>query len=361
MGDRSSLTSPFNSSQWRDRARTSARIAFLVGRAAASVFVLLLLESAMAQQRNEPRSPISLQAKIPLGRIAGRIDHMAIDLVRRRLFVAELGNDTVSVIDLDKKKVAHRIANLSEPQGIAYVPPTDTLFVANGSDGSMRVFRGSDYAQIARIRLGQDADNVRFHSRTGNVLVGLGNGAIAAINPKTNKKVGEARLPAHPESFQIDNRSGRIFVNLPNASAIGVLGDDLRLQQTWKVRYAANFAMTLDPDDHRIVVAFRRPTRLVAYDEETGRTVAEAETCGDVDDLFYDRRRKDLYVVCGSGALDVLHAGTDRFTKIVRIQTVAGARTGLFAPEFDSLFLGVRAHLGEPPALWVYRLNRPRK
>jgi YVTN family beta-propeller protein len=246
---------------------------------------------------------------------------MAIDVARRRLFVAELANDTVSVIDLENKKVMHRIAHLSEPQGIAYVPPADTLFVANGGDGSMRVFRGSDYAQVARIRLGQDADNVRFHSRTGNVHVGFGNGAIAAVNPKTNKKVGEARLPAHPESFQIDNRSGRIFINLPNASAIVVLGDDLQLQQTWKVRYAANFAMTLDPDNHRIVVAFRRPTRLVAYDEETGRAVAEAETCGDVDDLFYDRRRKDLYVVCGSGALDVLDAGTDRFSKIVRIQT----------------------------------------
>src|SRR5262245_8495752 len=34
-------------------------------------------------------------SKIPLGDVSGRIDHLAIDLARRRLFVAELGNDTV--------------------------------------------------------------------------------------------------------------------------------------------------------------------------------------------------------------------------------------------------------------------------
>jgi hypothetical protein len=51
-------------------------------------------------------SPSSLQpeTKIPLGDVKGRIDHMAIDLPRRRLFVAELGNDTVAVVDLNEQR-----------------------------------------------------------------------------------------------------------------------------------------------------------------------------------------------------------------------------------------------------------------
>jgi hypothetical protein len=40
-------------------------------------------------------SPLLLEGKIPLGSVAGRIDHMAIDLARRRLFVAELGNNII--------------------------------------------------------------------------------------------------------------------------------------------------------------------------------------------------------------------------------------------------------------------------
>jgi hypothetical protein len=36
---------------------------------------------------------LQLETKIPLGAVTGRIDHMAIDLARHRLFVAELGNE----------------------------------------------------------------------------------------------------------------------------------------------------------------------------------------------------------------------------------------------------------------------------
>src|SRR5260370_42212596 len=85
-----------------------------------------------AAQPSDP--PLQLEGKIPLGAVRGRIDHMAFDLERRRLFVAELGNDSVGVVDLDARKVVHRIGGLKEPQGVAYLPSGDRLFVANGGD-----------------------------------------------------------------------------------------------------------------------------------------------------------------------------------------------------------------------------------
>jgi len=313
--------------------------------------------ASVGQERPGDTTPLALDAKIPLGSVAGRIDHMAIDVARRRLFVAELGNNTVGVVDLEGKMLAHRIAGLSEPQGIAYVPPTDTVFVANGGDGSVRVFRGSDFARVARIELGEDADNVRFDVKTGNVLVGFGSGGIAIIDPAKNEAIGRVKLPVHPESIQIEPSSGRVFVNLPNASTIGTVAADFDTQQNWKVTYSGNFAMTLDPDGSRVIVAFRRPTRLVAYDKQTGRPLAEVETCGDVDDLFYDSRTRRIYVICGSGAVDVLDAGSDKYSRIAQIPTVAGARTGLFVPDLERLLVAVRGHGREGPAIWSYRVN----
>jgi hypothetical protein len=83
--------------------------------------------------------PLVLEAKIPLGNVAGRIDHMAVDLARNRLFVAELGNNSVGVVDLAARKLVHRITGLREPQGLAYAEETDTLYVANRGDGSVRI------------------------------------------------------------------------------------------------------------------------------------------------------------------------------------------------------------------------------
>jgi YVTN family beta-propeller protein len=101
---------------------------------------------------------MELESKIPLGDVSGRIDHLAIDLPRRRLFVAELGNNTVGVVDLNERKVVHVIAGLKEPQGVGYLPSTDTLFVANAGDGSALLFRGADYQTAGPIELGDDAD-----------------------------------------------------------------------------------------------------------------------------------------------------------------------------------------------------------
>ena len=70
--------------------------------------------------------------------VSGRIDHMAVDLRRGRLFVAELGNNTVDVVDLAAGRAVHRISGLREPQGIGYAPAADVIAVANAGDGSVR-------------------------------------------------------------------------------------------------------------------------------------------------------------------------------------------------------------------------------
>ena len=86
-------------------------------------------------------APLVLEATIPLPDVAGRIDHMAVDAKRKRLIVAELGNNTVNVVDLAMGKVVHRVTGLPEPQGVGYAERADLVAVANAGDGSVRLFR----------------------------------------------------------------------------------------------------------------------------------------------------------------------------------------------------------------------------
>ena len=88
--------------------------------------------------------PLVLEAKIRLGQVSGRIDHLGIDVKRQRLLVAELGNNSLGVVDLAAGKVLRRISSLREPQGVAYVSSSDSVFVANAGDGSVRVLRAED-------------------------------------------------------------------------------------------------------------------------------------------------------------------------------------------------------------------------
>src|SRR5215467_14131321 len=102
----------------------------------AALATIFLAKDAAGENPEVP--PLQLEDKIPFGDVRGRIDHMAVDLARHRLFVAALGNDSLAVVDLASKRLDRLIGGLPEPQGVGYDPTTDTLYVANAGDGSVR-------------------------------------------------------------------------------------------------------------------------------------------------------------------------------------------------------------------------------
>jgi YVTN family beta-propeller protein len=297
-------------------------------------------------------------ALVPDGVVAlpdtgGRIDHLAVDLTRKHLFVAELGNGTVDVIDLASRKVIHRIGGLKEPQGIAYEPKSDLVAVASGGDGTLRLYAAADFKPRGVVKLGDDADNVRVDGRNGHIVVGYSDGALAVIDPVKAEKLSEIKLPGHPESFRLSG--SRVFVNIPDARQIAVAGLDAdRITATWKQEALhSNFPLMLDDAGH-VAVVFRSPARLVLFDAVTGKQVGAVDTCGDSDDLFFDAARKRFYVSCGAGAVDVFTAGD--LKPLGRVETRSGARTSLFVAELDRLFVAERAGLlGHEAAIAVLK------
>src|SRR5262245_55547206 len=95
---------------------------------------------AHAQAPQEQAPPLRLVQTIPLPGVEGRIDHLAADVKRDRLFVAALGNNTVEVIGLAAGKRVFSLQDLREPQGVAVDQGKGRVFVASGRGGDCRVF-----------------------------------------------------------------------------------------------------------------------------------------------------------------------------------------------------------------------------
>lgn len=320
-----------------------------------AVIALLLMGIDAAHTADSPG--LQLESKISLGDIRGRIDHLAIDLNRQRLFVAELGNDTIGVVDLQERRTIGTLANLQEPQGIGYVPSTDTLYVANARDGSVRLFQGPNLAAAGQIVLGKDADNVRVDDAAHRVFVGYGNGALAVIDANTQRKIADVPLKAHPESFQIHPATQQVFVNIPEAGQIAVVDGAINRQvATWGTgSLRANFPMALDESHRRVLTVFRHPAKMGVFDAQGGGLLTSIETCGDADDAFYDAKRDRVYVSCGEGFLQVFAKQGEHYADLGRVVTAPGARTSLFVPAIDRLLLAVRAGGGVPASIWVFR------
>jgi DNA-binding beta-propeller fold protein YncE len=298
-------------------------------------------------------SPLVLERTIPLKDVKGRIDHLAIDLAHGRLFVAELGNGTVEAIDLRAGQSVGRIGDLKEPQGLAYLPGRDELAVASGGDGTVRFYRAADLTPLGVLKVGDDADNMRVDPRSGRLIVGYGGGALATIDQATRKIVSILPLPGHPESFRLDG--SRVLINVPEAGVIEVGDLDAgRITATWKGAHALNFPLAVDPTSGVLATVYRLPSRLAVLDAASGAIRADLATCGDADDVFFDAKRQQIYVTCGSGAVDVVQT-RPTYVSIARIATRPGARTSLFVPELDRLFVAARASGSTEAAVLVYR------
>src|ERR1041385_9548105 len=221
-----------------------------LARAIGLAVVIALPAAGWAQA---PGPPLALDTKIALGAVTGRIDHLAVDLKRRQLFVAELGNDSLGVVNIAARKMRSTMPGLKEPQGIGYEPSADIVYVANAGDGSVRLLWAEDLTSKGRIELGDDADNVRIDTARHRVVVGYGKGALALIDPKSRAKIADIPLKAHPEGFQIDEGAARAFVNLPDAGQIAVV--DLEKGQAIATLptqgHRANFPMALDREAGR--------------------------------------------------------------------------------------------------------------
>ena len=305
---------------------------------------LCLLCAIALCARAQESTTLKLTQTIPLPGVKGRFDHFAIDVKGRRLFLAALGNNTLEVVDVAAGKRLHSITGLKKPTGVVYLPASNQIAVANGDDGTFRLYNGSSYALAATLGSLEDADNVRFDQKSKLIYVGYGEGALAAIDPVTMKQTASIKLAAHPESFQLESQGNRIFVNVPDAKQVAVIGRaQMTVLATWPMtQFRANFPMALDEANGRLLVGCRQPARLVVFDTATGKPVTDLAISSDTDDLFYDAKRKRLYLSCGEGFIDVIgQRDADTYQLRERIPTRAGARTSFFSADLSEFYLAV--------------------
>ena len=295
---------------------------------------------------------IQLKQAIPLPGVEGRIDHFDFDAAGERLFVCALGNNTVEVVDLNKGERVHTISGVGAPQGVAFVPELNRLLVANDKGGVCNIYDADSFQLIGKVDFADDADNVRYDSASKRIYVGFGSGGIGIINAVDGKQVGSVKLAAHPEAFELEKQGHRIFVNVPTARHVAVIDRDKgEVIATWKTDGAfGNFPMALDEARHRLFVGCRIPSKLVVLDTASGKPVTSVGISGDPDDIFYDSKRHRAYVICGAGKIDIIdQTDASTYKTLAKINTADGARSGLFVPERDVLFVAV-PHRGSQQA-----------
>jgi hypothetical protein len=327
--------------------------------------LLILFAGISGGARGQATPPLKLIQKIPMPNVQGRLDHSAVDLKGKQLFVAALGDNqnTIEVIDLNSGKRVASIPGQSKPQGVFYSADFNKLFVANGTDGTCKIFSGDNFKLIDSLPLGANADHAGYDPATKYLYVGVGDaksGALAIVDTRDNKRVADIKTDARPGGIKFEKSKSRIFVTLSGADHLGVVDTKKREQiLAWPTGVAGNVSLALDESHHRLFDGVREPATLIVLDTESGKEVARLEGVAGIDDLWYDAARGRIYASGGRGSevgfvYVYQQKDPDHYELVAKIPTAASAGTSLWVPELNRLFVAAPAGEKEDAAVLVF-------
>jgi YVTN family beta-propeller protein len=308
-------------------------------------------EQPAAQATPPAAAPIRLVQTIPMPGVQGRMDHLGIDVKGKRLFAAALDDNqnTVEVIDLKVGKRVFSIPGQSKPQGVFYSPNYKKLFVANGKESSCKIFRGNNFKLIESIPMDTNANHVGYDPGKKYLYVSVGDaksGALAIIDTRTNKHIGDIKTEAHPLGVKVEKSGSRIFIGLAKMNKVSVLDRDKREQiATWPIAGTeGNVSWALDEGQHRLFVGSRTPPMLTVFDTESGNQLAQLEGVGGIDDLWYDAAHKLIYATggrdVGAGFVYIYQQkDPDHYELVSRLATEPNAQTSIWVPELNRLYV----------------------
>lgn len=311
-------------------------------------------------------SPFTLQKAISLPGIQGKFDHFAIDFEGRRLFVAATGNHSVEVIDLATGKVAQSITGLGKPHGLAWQATSKTLYVSDGTQRNLQEYEGNPLKLAGKIALSNDADDMVLNPATHLLYVGHGGsgaanpGRVAVVDTASFTLKADIPVATHPEALDLDPGGNRIFANIADSSEVAVIdGNTNKITANWKLTKASdNVPVAYDAADNILYLAARTPASVIALDAATGRELSRASSAAGADDLFYDDSLHRVYLVAGGGEVDVYHAAAKApLHSIGVLPTEPGAKTALFVPSINTLFVGIPSANGHSAEIRVYATN----
>jgi len=322
------------------------------------------IATANAPPAAEAAPAMIMTATVPLEGVKGRFDHFASG--KGKVFVSGLGNNSVEIIDLFQGTRSHEITGVPNPQGVAFSPEANKLFVAS-EKGKLYIYDGDSYKLLATLDFEGGADNLRYDAANKRVYVGCGddekNSAIAAVDAMTNKRLDEVyKLGGEPESFQLEKNGANMYVNVPDLKQIVVINRTTKELTRWPLTVGQNFPMALDEADHRVIVGTREPATLSVFDTGTGKMVASVPTVQDTDDLYYSAEKKRVFVPGRAGSIWVYQqTDLDHYNIISKIPTVVGAGTaGYFGRQgkgFDRFYLAVSAGANTNAEVRIYTIQ----
>lgn len=161
-----------------------------------------------------------------------------------QIYISAAGSHEVAIADDRTLKVVARVPGIRFPDGIAYAPGADKVFVSDESGGTDVVIDPRTARKRSTIALGGEAGNTHYDSVSNCVLVAVQTrNQLVAIDPISERIAQRYDLPGSdgPHGFSLDEAHRLAFIASEGNSKLQVM--DLRT-----MRILQTIGVPSDPD-----------------------------------------------------------------------------------------------------------------
>lgn len=275
---------------------------------------------------------------------SGGFDHAAVHAATGHVYVAHTANDAVDVLDPASGKHLHSIPGLTAVAGALVSDHSQLVFTSNRGENTIGVFAPGRDPAVTKIAVGLRPNGLAYDARRRLVLAAnVGDPSVprshtlSMVDLDAQAMRCSIEVPGRTRWTVFDEESGLFYVNIMNPAVIAVV--DARkpdaLAYMWAVPAAGPHGLDFDPATWRLFCACDAGV-LVTLDAGTGKVLNRGRLSGVPDVVWFNPRRRQLYVAVGEpGVVDVFDTTTMK--SLGTVVTEKGAHTTAFPQTGDSL------------------------
>jgi hypothetical protein len=328
----------------------------------------------------QEKQALRLVQTIPLPGVTGRLDHIGVDLEKKRLFVAAVTNNTLEVVDLTAGKVIKSLPGFNDTQDALFLGGDFNKLYVSSLDGHVRVFQGESFWLVQDFKVEPDPNRLFYDPTTSLIYFGYGGQnagfdayeRVGILQPKRGAgydqlvadMIAPTPRPGHLAEIAMDD-NGILLVCDSRADRIYQFDTQKReLIKSWPARGDGAGDMALDRSRHRLFVGTRVPPEMSVYDSLSGKEIQSLPGPETMDGVYYDANLKRIYMTGGRwyGTPDASpgwvyvyeQKDPDHYDVISKVKTRPGSGTSLLVPQFNRFYVASQAIGDQEAAILVF-------
>ena len=345
-----------------------------------TVCCVALFAGSAVRTSAQDKQALKLVRTIPLPAVTGRLDHMGVDLEKKRLFVAAVSNSTLEVVDLIGGKPIKSLTGIKDAQDALFLGGDFNKLYVSSLDGHVRVFQGETLWPVEDFKIEPDPNRLFYDPATDFIYFGYGGqnagfdayGRVGIL--QTRRGAGYDRLladmiaptprPGHLAQLAMDDNG--VLLACDSRSDLIYQFDTRKreLIKSWPARGDGAADMALDRTRHRLFVGTRIPPQMTVYDSLTGKEIQSLPAPETMDGVYYDSKLERIYMTGGRwygtpeaspGWIYVYEQkDSDHYDVISKIKTRPGSGTSLWVPQLNALYVASQAIGAQKAAILVF-------